>query len=142
MAKKIKARIKMKLPGGSATAAPPVGSMLGQHREVNMMEFCKKFNEKTADRKGTSVAVEVTIYIDKTYTFAIKGPSVSDEIKKRINLSKGSSNPGKTACGTISRAIIEEIAKSKIADTTATDLEAAKKIIEGSARSMGVTVVD
>lgn len=142
MAKKIKARVKMKLPGGSATAAPPVGSMLGQHREINMMEFCKKFNEKTVDRKGSSVAVEVTIYTDKTYEFSTKLNSVADEIKKRIGLTKGSVAPGKTIAGKISRSVIDEIAKFKMPDMTATELEKARKIIEGSAKSMGVVVVD
>lgn len=142
MAKKIKTRIKMKLPGGSATAAPPVGSMLGQHREINMMDFCKKFNEKTVDRKGSVVAVEVTIYTDKTYSFSTKLSSVAEEIKKRIGLTKGSVAPGKNIVGKISRGVIDEIAKFKMPDLTADDLVKARKIIEGSARSMGVAVVD
>jgi len=139
--KKVKAVVKMKLPGGAATAAPPVGSSLGQH-QVNLMDFCKKFNEKTADRKGTTVAVEVTIFVDKTYVFSTKLTSVTDEIKKRIGLAKGSTAPGKVTCGSISKAIIEDIAKAKMADLSAVDLDAAKKIITGSAKSMGLVVVD
>ncbi len=141
MSKKIKARVKMKLPGGAATAAPPVGSSLGQH-QVNLMDFCKKFNEKTMDRKGTTVAVEVIVYVDKTFTFTTKLPSVSDEIKKRLGLTKGSVSPGKVSCGTISRSVIEDIAKVKMLDLTSVDLEGAKRIIEGSAKSMGLAVVD
>ena len=139
--KKIKAVVKMRLPGGAATAAPPVGSSLGQH-QVNLMDFCKKFNEKTADRKGTTVAVEVKVFVDKTYTFETKLTSVTDAIKKRINLAKGSTAPGKTSCGTISKAVVEEIARAKMPDLTAADLAGAMKIIEGSAKSMGLVVVD
>jgi large subunit ribosomal protein L11 len=131
----------MRLAGGAATAAPPVGSSLGQH-QVNLMDFCKKFNERTSDRKGSVVAVEVTVFVDKTYIFTTKLTSVSDAIKKRINLAKGSSLPGKTSCGTISRSIIEELAKAKMADLTAVDLAGAMKIVEGSAKSMGLVVVD
>ncbi len=131
----------MKLPGGAATAAPPVGSSLGQH-QVNLMDFCKKFNEKTADRKGSTVAVEVIVYVDKTFVFSTKLTSVTDEIKKRLNLAKGSTAPGKTSAGQIKRSVIEDIAKVKMPDLTAVDLEGAKKIVEGSARSMGLTVVD
>ncbi len=141
MSKKIKAVVKMKLPGGAATAAPPVGSSLGQH-QVNLMDFCKKFNEKTADRKGSTVAVEVIVYVDKTFVFSTKLTSVTDEIKKRLNLAKGSTAPGKTSAGQIKRSVIEDIAKVKMPDLTAVDLEGAKKIVEGSARSMGLTVVD
>lgn len=141
MAKKVKGVIKMKLAGGAATAAPPVGSSLGQH-QVNLMDFCKKFNEKTADRKGTTVAVEVTVYVDKTFSFTTKLPSITDEIKKRANLAKGSASPGKVSGGTIKRSIIEDIAKVKMPDLTAFDLAKACKTIEGSARSMGLVVVD
>lgn len=139
--KKIKARVKMKLPGGAATAAPPVGSSLGQH-QVNLMDFCKKFNEKTADRKGSTVAVEVIVYVDKTYVFSTKLPSVTDEIKKRIGLVKGSVAPGKTSCGSISRSVIEDIARAKMLDLSSVDLEGARKTIEGSAKSMGLSIVD
>lgn len=141
MAKKIKAVVKMRLPGGAATAAPPVGSILGQH-QVNLMDFCKKFNEKTSDRKGTTVAVEVTIYVDKSYDFTTKLMSVSDDIKKRLSLKKGSKAPGSEVAGTISRSIIEEIAKSKMADLSAVDLAGAVKTIEGSVKSMGLAIVD
>ncbi len=141
MAKKIKAVVKMRLPGGAATAAPPVGSSLGQH-QVNLMDFCKKFNEKTADRKGSTVAVEVVVYVDKTFSFSTKLTSVTDEIKKRLNLAKGSTAPGKTSGGTIRRSVIEDIAKAKMPDLTAVDLVGACKIIEGSVRSMGLVIVD
>ena len=139
--KKVKAVVKMRLAGGAATAAPPVGSSLGQH-QVNLMDFCKKFNEKTADRKGTTVAVEVVVFVDKTYVFTTKLTSVSDAIKKRLNLAKGSVTPGKVSCGTISRSVVEELAKAKMADLTAVDLVGAMKIIEGSAKSMGLVVVE
>lgn len=139
--KKVKAVVKMRLQGGAATAAPPVGSSLGQH-QVNLMDFCKKFNEATMARKGSVVAVEVTVFVDKTYVFATKLTSVTDEIKKRLGLAKGSVTPGKVTCGNISKSIIEDIAKAKMADLSAVSLEAAIKTISGSARSMGLSIVD
>lgn len=141
MAKEIKAKIKLQIPGGSATPAPPVGSALGQH-QVNIMEFCKQFNAKTADRKGQTVPVVVTAYMDKTFDFILKTPPVTELIKKRINLAKGSSSPKGNKVGKISWRDIEEIAKIKMSDLSAVDLESAKKVIAGSARSMGVEVVD
>ena len=141
MAKKITGVLKMNLAGGAATAAPPVGPPLGPP-QVNLMDFCKKFNEKTADTKGTTVAVEVIVYVDKTFSFTTKLPSVSDEIKKRINLAKGSTAPGKISGGTIKRSVIEDIAKAKMPDLSAVELTSACKTIEGSAKSMGLTVID
>lgn len=141
MAKEIKAKIKLQIPGGSATPAPPVGSALGQH-QVNIMEFCKQFNAKTADKKGQTVPVVVTAYMDKTFDFVIKTSPVTELIKKRINLAKGSSSPKSNKVGKISWRDIEEIAKIKMSDLSAVDLESAKKVIAGSARSMGVEVVD
>ena len=141
MAKEIKAKIKLQIPGGGATPAPPVGSSLGQ-QGVNIMDFCKQFNAKTASRKGETVPVEITVYKDRSFTFVVKTPPAAELIKKKINLSKGSSNPKDTKVGKISWSDIEEIAKIKMPDLNAHDIEQAKKIIAGSARSMGVDVVD
>ena len=141
MAKEVKAKIKLQIPGGSATPAPPVGSSLGQHG-VNIMEFCKQFNAKTADKKGQTIPVEITIYEDRTFDFAVKTPPVSELIRKRVNIAKGSSAPGKDIVGSIKMSDILEIAKIKMPDLNALDLEAAKKIVAGSARSMGLRVTD
>ena len=141
MAKIVKAKIKLQIQGGSATPAPPVGSSLGQH-QVNIMEFCKAFNAQTAGRKGETVPVEITVYTDQTFEFRIKTPPTTELIKKKINLTKGSSRPHEQKVGKISWKDIEEIAKIKMPDLTAIDMEQAKKIIAGSARSMGIDVVD
>jgi len=141
MSKEIKAKIKLQIPGGSATPAPPVGSSLGQ-QGVNIMEFCKQFNAKTAENKGDICPVEITVYIDRSFTFIVKTPPATELIKKKINISKGSSVPNVNKVGKISWKDIEEIAKIKFADLNANDIEQAKKIIAGSARSMGVDVVD
>ena len=141
MAKEIKAKIKLQIPGGGATPAPPVGSALGQ-QGVNIMDFCKQFNAKTANRKGETVPVEILVYKDRTFTFVTKTPPASELIKKKINVKKGSSNPKDSKVGKISWKDIEEIAKIKMVDLNAHDIEQAKKIIAGSARSMGVDVVD
>lgn len=141
MAKAVKANIKLQIPGGGATPAPPVGSSLGQ-QGVNIMEFCKQFNAKTADKKGQTVPVIITVYEDRSFDFIIKTPPATELIKKKINLAKGSSNPKANKVGTISWRDIEDIAKAKLPDLNAVDIEQAKKIIAGSARSMGVDVVD
>lgn len=141
MAKEVKTRIKLQIGGGSATPAPPVGSSLGQHG-VQIMEFCKQFNAQTAHLKGQTVPVIITVYKDKTFTFELKTPPVSELIKKKINLSKGSSNPKAQKVGRIKISDIEEIAKIKMPDLNAFDIEQAKKIVAGSARSMGVEVID
>lgn len=141
MAKEIKAQIKLQIPGGSATPAPPVGSSLGQHG-VAIMEFCKQFNAKTANQKGQTVPVVVTVYKDKTFTFIVKTAPTTELIKKKISLQKGSARPHADKVGKISWRDIEEIAKIKLPDLNAVDVEQAKKIIAGSARSMGVDVVD
>jgi large subunit ribosomal protein L11 len=141
MAKKVKAVVKMRIPGGGATPAPPVGSSLGQHG-VQLMDFCKKFNAETAKRKGETVPVFVTIYTDRTFTFITKTQSVSDLLKIKANIKKGASNPGKEQSGTIKMGDIESIAKIKMPDLNAIDIEAAKKIVVGSARSMGLSVVE
>lgn len=140
MAKEVKTRIKLQIGGGSATPAPPVGSSLGQHG-VQIMEFCKQFNAQTAHLKGQTVPVLITVYKDKTFTFELKTPPTSELIKKKINLAKGAANP-KQIVGRIKMSDIEEIAKIKMPDLNAFSVEQAKKIIAGSARSMGVEVID
>jgi large subunit ribosomal protein L11 len=140
MAKEIKAKLKLQLPGGAATPAPPVGSTLGQH-QVNLMEFCKQYNARTASRKGETVPVEITVYKDKSFEFVIKTAPTSELIKKRINITKGAAKAGEETVGQITLKDIEEIAKIKLPDLNALGLEQAKKIVAGSARSMGVKVV-
>jgi large subunit ribosomal protein L11 len=141
MAKEIKAKLRMQIPGGAATPAPPVGSTLGQHG-VNLMDFCKKFNGQTADRKGQTVPVIVTVYIDKTFDFIIKTPPTGELIKKKINLAKGSSRSHDQKVGKITWSEVEDIARIKMPDLNAYTLEQAKKMVAGSARSMGVVVVE
>lgn len=141
MTKAIKAQVKLQIPGGAATPAPPVGNNLGQH-QVNLMEFCKLFNARTADKKGEVVPVVVTIYMDKTFTFVIKTPATTALIKKKINLAKGSAKPNTSKVGVITWSDIEQIAKIKLPDLNVADIEQAKKVIAGSARSMGVDVID
>ncbi len=141
MAKPIKAKVKMQLPAAGATPAPPVGQVLGPHG-VNMMEFCKQFNAQTADRKGQTVPVIVTVYADRSFDFVTKTPPTSELIKKKFDISKGSSKPSVDSVGKISWKDIEEIATIKMPDLNAIDLEQAKKIVAGSARSMGIEVVD
>lgn len=141
MSKKIKATVKLQIQAASATPAPPVGSSLGQHG-VNIMDFCKKFNAATTSRKGETVPVLITIYTDKTFDFILKTPPVSELLRKRANVQKGARNPGKEQVGSIKWKDVEEIAKIKMPDLNAFDLEAAKKIVAGSAKSMGLAVVD
>ncbi|MGQ9842989.1 MAG: 50S ribosomal protein L11, partial [Spirochaetota bacterium] len=135
--KKIVTQIKLQIPGGQANPAPPVGPALGQHG-LNIMEFCKAFNERTKDQQGTILPVIITVYEDRTYIFIIKTPPAAVLIKKALKLEKGSSEPNKTKVGKITQAQLEEIAKLKMPDLNANDVEAAKKIIAGTARSMGV----
>lgn len=139
MAKEIKAKIRLQIPGGAATPAPPVGAALGQ-QGVNIMDFCKQFNAKTADKKGQTVPVVITVYTDKKFDFVLKTTPTSELIKKKINIEKGSAKPSQEKAGTISMKDIEEIAKIKMSDLNAFDIEQAKKIIAGSARSMGIEV--
>ncbi len=141
MAKAVKAKIKLQISGGSATPAPPVGSSLGQHG-VNIMNFCKKFNAQTASRKGEIVPVEITVYVDRSFDFIIKTTPTAELLKKKLNVSKGSSRPNEEKIGKISWRDIEEIAKIKLPDLNAVDIEKAKKIVAGSARSMGIDVID
>jgi large subunit ribosomal protein L11 len=140
MSKIVKAKIKLQIKGASATPAPPVGSSLGQH-QVNIMEFCKQFNALTANRKGETVPVEINVYTDRTFDFIVKTPPTTELVKKRINISKGSSRPHEIKVGTISWKDIEDIAKIKMPDLNAVDLEQAKKIVAGSVQSMGIVIV-
>ena len=141
MAKKVVGEIKLQIPAGKANPSPPVGPALGQ-RGVNIMEFCKAFNEKTKDMMGFNIPVIITVYADRSFTFITKQPPASDLIKKAAGIQKGSDNPLKNKVGKITTAQLEEIAKTKMPDLNCSDLEAAKKIIAGSCRSMGVEIVD
>ena len=137
--KKIKTIIKLNLPAGAATPAPPVGPALGQHG-LNIMEFVKAYNDKTASLKGQVIPAVITVYVDRTYTFITKLPPVAEMIKKKIGLEKGSGKVGTEVAGKISVAQVTEIAKEKMKDLNTEDLEAAKKVVMGTARSMGVKV--
>lgn len=139
MAKAVKAMVKMQLNAGKANPAPPVGTALGPHG-VNMQEFCMKFNDATKDKGDTVVPVIVTIYEDRTFTFVLKSTPAAVLIRKAINIPKGSATPNKDKVGSITRAKLEEIAKEKMADINANDMDAAVKIISGTARSMGVKI--
>jgi large subunit ribosomal protein L11 len=139
MAKAITALVKLQLQAGKANPAPPVGTALGPHG-INMQDFCMKFNEATREKGDTIVPVIVTIYEDRTFSFVMKSTPAAVLIKKAIKISKGSNTPNKDKVGTITRAQLEEIAKEKMADLNANDIDAAVKIIAGTARSMGVKV--
>ncbi len=139
MAKVVKAIVKMQLQAGKANPAPPVGTALGPHG-VNMQEFCMKFNDMTKEKGDTVVPVIVTIYEDRTFTFVLKSTPAAVLIRKAINIAKGSGAPNKEKVGTITRAQLEAIAKEKMKDINANDMDAAVKIIGGTARSMGVKV--
>jgi large subunit ribosomal protein L11 len=140
MAKAVKARVKMQLAGGAATPAPPVGSSLGP-LGVNSMEFVKQFNARTADKRGETVPVVVTVYVDRTFEFILKTAPASEMIRKRAHVAKGSPKCHVQKVGKISWSDIEEIAKIKMQDLNATDVEHAKTMIAGTARSMGIDVV-
>ncbi len=137
--KKVVAVVKLQIPAGKATPAPPVGPALGQHG-VNIMEFCKSYNEKTARQAGTIVPVEITIFSDRTFTFVTKTPPASVLLKKAAGLEKGSGQPSKKKVGRVTRQQIREIAETKMPDLNTRDLEAAMRMIEGTARSMGIEV--
>ncbi|MFA4999057.1 MAG: 50S ribosomal protein L11 [Candidatus Paceibacterota bacterium] len=139
MAKKIKAVVKLQISAGAATPAPPVGPALAPHG-LNMSEFCQKFNAATKDMVGFTVPVVVTVYEDRTYAFITKQPPASELIKKAIGIEKGSGEPNKTKVGKITKAQIKEIALKKMVDLNADNIEAAMRIIEGTAKNMGVTV--
>ena len=141
MAKKISGYINLTIPGGAANPSPPVGPALGQHG-VNIMEFCKAFNAKTEDNKGIPIPVVITVYEDRSFDFITKTPPASYFIKQAAKLPKGSSNPGREIAGQIRRSQVKEIAEKKMPDLNANDIDAAMLIIEGSARSMGIEVVE
>ena len=139
MAKKVTGQIKLQIPGGQANPAPPVGPALGQ-RGVNIMEFCKAFNAKTADQKGMVIPVIITVYSDRSFTFITKTPPAAKLILKAAGVDKGSGEPHKTKVAKLTGAQVREIATVKMPDLNANDLDAASKIIAGTARSMGITV--
>ncbi|MGQ9589188.1 MAG: 50S ribosomal protein L11 [Planctomycetota bacterium] len=137
--REIKAKVKLQIPGGQATPAPPVGPALGQHG-VNIGEFVTKFNERTREHQGTTVPVEISIYTDRSFDFIVKSPPASVLIRQAVGLAKGAATPRKETVGKITRAQLEEIARVKMADLNAKDLEGAIRQIEGTCRSMGVEV--
>ena len=141
MAKKITALIKLQVPAGKATPSPPIGPALGQHG-VNIMEFCKSFNALTAKQDGMIIPVVITVYQDRTFTFITRTPPAAILIKKEIGLESGSKEPSRIQAGTITKKQLENIAKIKMVDMNCYDVETAMRTIAGTARSMGVTVVD
>lgn len=140
MAKKVQAVVKLQIPAGKATPAPPVGTALGPHG-VNIMDFCKNFNAKTAKDEGLIIPVVVTVYADRSYSFVTKTPPASVLLKKVANLAKGSAEPNRTKVGTVTAKQIEEIARTKLPDLNTQDLEAAIRTVRGTARSMGIEIV-
>ena len=141
MAKKVVGQIKLQLPAGKATPAPPVGPALGQHG-VNIMEFCKQFNAKTSDQAGLIIPAVITVYADRSFTFILKTPPASVLIKKALGIERASGEPNKKKMGTLSRTKVKEIAELKRADLKANDVEAAMRMVEGTARSMGVDIAE
>ena len=139
MAKKVRAVVRIQLQAGKATPAPPVGPALGQHA-INIMQFCKEYNEKTTQQAGQIVPAEVTVFEDRSFTFILKTPPASDMLRKAANIDKGSSQQKRDKVGSVSRAQVREIATAKMKDLNAADVAAAEKMIEGSARSMGIEV--
>lgn len=137
--KKIIGQIKLQIPAGKATPAPPVGPALGQHG-VNIMDFCKAFNAKTAKDEGLIIPVVITVFQDRSYAFITKTPPAAVLLKRAVGIAKGSSEPNRNKVGTVSMKQIDEIAKTKMPDLNAADLEAARKIVMGTARSMGIEV--
>jgi len=141
MAKKVVEVLKLQIPAGKANPSPPVGPALGQ-RGINIMEFCKAFNEKTKDMMGYTIPVEITVYSDRSFTFITKQPPATDFLKKAAGITKGSSNPLKDKVGKITKAQLREIAEKKLPDLNTDDIEVAMKTIAGSAKSMGIEIVD
>lgn len=141
MAKKVIANIKLQVPAGQANPSPPIGPALGQHG-VNIMEFCKAFNAKTQGQEGMIIPVIITVYADRSFTFVTKTPPASVLLKKAAQIAKGSSEPKRVKVGTVTRQQIKEIAQLKLPDLNARDLDAAIRTIEGTARSMGIEIVD
>jgi len=141
MAKKVVALIKLALPAGKANPAPPVGPALGQHG-VNIMAFCKEYNAKTADQAGMVIPVEISVFEDRSFTFTLKTPPAAVLLKKAAGIEKGSSEPNRQKVGSVTRDQLREIAQTKMPDLNANDIEAAMKIVEGTARNMGISVKD
>ena len=139
MAKKVAAMVKLHIPAGKASPAPPVGTALGQHG-INIMGFCKEYNARTSSQAGQIVPVEITVYADRSFTFVTKTPPASDLLKRAAGVEKGAIDPGGEKVGTVTRRQIREIAQLKMSDLNAIDLEGAEKIIEGTARSMGLVI--
>jgi large subunit ribosomal protein L11 len=139
MAKKIKAIVKLQIPAGQANPAPPVGPALGQHG-LNIMGFCKEYNERTAGQTGSIVPVEITVYEDRTYSFITKTPPTSDLLKKALSVEKARGHAGHEAAGTLTRQKLREIAEIKMKDLNANSITAAERTVEGTARSMGIEV--
>jgi len=139
MPKKVKSIVKLQIPAGKATPAPPVGPALGQHG-INIMAFCKEYNERTASQEGFIIPVEITIYEDRSFSFVTKMPPVSDLLRRALGVEKGSGNPGKEKIGKISKDKLYEIARNKMKDLNTSDIEKAARIVAGTARSMGIDV--
>ncbi len=141
MAKKIIGMVKLQIPGGQANPSPPVGPALGQHG-VNIMEFCKSYNAKTAGQEGTIIPVLITVYADRSFTFITKTPPAAVLLKQAAQLAKGAKEAGREKAGSVTWAQVEDIAKQKLPDLNAADLEAAKRTIAGTARSMGLEILE
>lgn len=141
MPKKIKTTVKLQIPGGQANPAPPVGPALGQHG-LNISEFCQKFNNATKNQMGEIIPVEITVFEDRTYTFKLKTPPAAELLKKAAGIQKGSGKPSLEKVGKVSRQQIKEIALKKMPDLNTEDIDAAMRIIEGTARQMGLTITD
>ena len=139
MAKKVRAIIKLQIPAGKANPAPPVGPALGQHG-INIMGFCKEYNERTSTQGGSIIPVEITVFDDRSFTFIIKTPPTTDLLKKALDVEKGSGDAGREKVGKLSRDKLREIAQFKAKDLNAVDIEGAERIIEGTARSMGIEI--
>jgi large subunit ribosomal protein L11 len=139
--KKVVGKVKLQIQAGKANPAPPIGPALGQHG-VNIMQFCKEYNARTQDKTGTIIPVEITVFEDRSFDFILKTPPAAELLKKAAGVEKGSATPNKTKVGTISKAKITEIAKVKMPDLNATTIEAAERMVAGTARNMGLTVQD
>lgn len=141
MAKRVKAVVKLQIPAGKANPAPPIGTALGP-QGVNIMAFCKEYNERTANQAGMVIPAEITIYEDRSFTFITKTPPVPDLLKKAVGVEKGSQTPNKAKVGSIDRTKLREIAEMKMKDLNAIDIEGAERMVAGTARSMGITISD
>jgi large subunit ribosomal protein L11 len=139
MAKRVKAVVKLQIPAGKANPAPPIGTALGP-QGINIMQFCKEYNERTANQVGSIIPAEITIFEDRSFTFIIKTPPVTDLLKKAAGIEKGSAVPNKTKVGSVSHAKVREIAEMKLKDLNVIDVEGAERMVEGTARSMGITI--